>query len=187
VAGGDLAQERAIARGDRAPGVGAGAEARGQAVDAAGGIGEGGSAGRIDAERIFAEVKGIADTGFLVAFLRERDAHHQWACEVAENVTEPLLVCEAVLSEAAFHAGGVMPVMELLEDGMVRMAFEMGEHLGRLKELAQRFEDRSPDLADLCVIRMSEIYPKHVVITTDVKDFRVYRRGRREAIPILHP
>jgi hypothetical protein len=25
------------------------------------------------------------------------------------------------------------------------------------------------------------------VITTNVGDFRVYRRGRREAIPIIHP
>jgi hypothetical protein len=25
------------------------------------------------------------------------------------------------------------------------------------------------------------------VITTDLGDFRVYRRGRREAIPLIHP
>jgi hypothetical protein len=28
-----------------------------------------------------------------------------------------------------------------------------------------------------------ELYPRHPVITTDVGDFRIYRRGRREAIP----
>jgi predicted nucleic acid-binding protein len=132
-------------------------------------------------------VKGIADTGFLVAFLRERDAHHGWARGVAESITEPLLTCEAVLAEAAFQVGGVRPVMELLEEGMVRLGFEMAEHLGRLKELAERYRDQSPDLADVCVIRMSEIYPKHVVVTTDVKDFGVYRRGRREVIPLVHP
>jgi predicted nucleic acid-binding protein len=132
-------------------------------------------------------VKAIADTGFLVAFLRERDQHHAWAWAIAENITEPLLTCESVLSETAFHAGGVGEVIQLIDDGMVRLAFDMAEHLARLKELAKRYRDQRPDLADLCVIRMSELYPRHVVITTDVTDFRVYRRGRREAIPVLHP
>jgi len=41
--------------------------------------------------------------------------------------------------------------------------------------------------ADLCLIRLSELNPSLAVITTDVRDFRVYRRGRREMIPLLHP
>jgi hypothetical protein len=53
--------------------------------------------------------------------------------------------------------------------------------------LAHRDRDRKPDLADLCLIRMSELHPKHAVITTNLADFRVYRRNRREAIPLIHP
>ena len=132
-------------------------------------------------------MKGIADTGFLVAFRNAGDHHHEWALGVAENITEPLLTCEAVLAETAFHLGSVHRVLSFVEEGMVRLAFQMGDHLGRLKELAKRYEDRVPDLADLCLIRMSELHPKHPVITTDVKDFRVYRRGRREVIPLIHP
>ena len=45
----------------------------------------------------------IADTGFLVAFRNARDAHHAWAVGIAENITEPLLTCEAVLAETAYH------------------------------------------------------------------------------------
>ena len=132
-------------------------------------------------------MKAIADTGFLVAFLRERDAHHRWAREIAETITEPLLTCEAVLAEAAFHLGGVAPVMELFSAGMIRLSFQAADHLPRLQELAIRYRDRHPDLADLCLIRMSELHPKHFVITTDVTDFRIYRRGRRETIPLIHP
>jgi hypothetical protein len=29
--------------------------------------------------------------------------------------------------------------------------------------------------------------PSLPVITTDVRDFRIYRRGRREMIPLIHP
>ena len=32
-----------------------------------------------------------------------RDKHHAWALEIAGKITEPLLTCEAVLAEAAFH------------------------------------------------------------------------------------
>jgi hypothetical protein len=53
--------------------------------------------------------------------------------------------------------------------------------------LAGRYADRQPDLADLCLIRMSELNPRHTVITVDRKDFRVYRRNKRETIPLICP
>lgn len=47
---------------------------------------------------------------------------------------------------------------------------------------------RSPaDLADLCLIRMSELYPRHSVVTVDAEDFPVYRRNKRKAIPLICP
>ncbi len=33
---------------------------------------------------------------------------------------------------------------------------------------------------------MSELYPEHVIATVE-SDFRVYRRNKREAIPLLCP
>jgi len=59
--------------------------------------------------------------------------------------------------------------------------------LKRLGQLAKRFADRTPDLADLCLIRLSELHPRHSVITIDTADFRVYRRNRKDAIPLIHP
>ena len=100
--------------------------------------------------------------------------------------TQPLLTCDAVLAEAAFHLRDAAPVA-FVKLGMVRPAFNMSEHVRRLAELAERYADRRPDLADLCLIRMSEVHPKYPVITADRKDFSVYRRGRREAIPVEFP
>jgi predicted nucleic acid-binding protein len=128
-------------------------------------------------------VKAIADTGFLVAFGNRRDQHHAWALKLADRVTEPLLTCEAVLAETAFHLGSSAVALAFVADGLVSPALVLGDHLARLAELAQRYAD----LADLCVIRLSELNPRHPVITTDLSDFRVYRRGRREAIPLIHP
>jgi predicted nucleic acid-binding protein len=132
-------------------------------------------------------MKAIADTGFLVAFWNRRDTDHKWALEIAERVTEPLLTCDAVLAETAFHLGSARLALAFVEEGLVRPAFVVADHLQRLRELAARYADRSPDLADVCLIRLSELHPRHPVITTDVRDFRVYRRGRREAIPLIHP
>jgi hypothetical protein len=34
---------------------------------------------------------------------------------------------------------------------------------------------------------MSELHPRLSVITVDLADFRVYRRNKREAIPVVAP
>ena len=68
-------------------------------------------------------MKGIADTGLLVAFGNRRDIHHDWALEVAQRVNEPLLTCEAVLAEAAFHLGSIGLVLAFIEEKLVRLAF----------------------------------------------------------------
>ena len=130
---------------------------------------------------------GIADTGFLVAFGNRGDRYHAWALEVAAQITEPLVTCEAVLAEAAFHLGSTAYVLSLVRDEMVQIAFDVSSNISRLAELAVAYQDQAPDLADLCLIRMSEIYPRHVVITVDKQDFAIYRRNRRERIPLLTP
>jgi hypothetical protein len=67
------------------------------------------------------------------------------------------------------------------------VAFDCREHLPQLESLAERYRDRHPDLADLCLVRMSELYPDHRVITVDREDFRIYRRNKREVIPLICP
>jgi predicted nucleic acid-binding protein len=132
-------------------------------------------------------VKAIADTGFLVAFANRQDQHHDWAVELAAQVSEPLLTCEAVLAETAFHLGDAALVLAMVTDGLVTVAFTCEDHLAHLAALGRRYADRRPDLADLCLIRMSELHTRHSVITVDRDDFRVYRRNKREAIPLITP
>jgi hypothetical protein len=102
-------------------------------------------------------------------------------------LTEPLLTCEAVLAEAAFHLQSVPLVLAMIEEGLISLAFDCGDHLPRLATLAKRYSDRRPDLADLCLVRMSELYPQHTVVTVDRQDFRIYRRNQREVIPLTCP
>lgn len=130
---------------------------------------------------------GIADTGFLVAFANRTDRHHDWAAGLAARVTQPLLTCEAVLAEASFHLGSVPLVLAMIREGLIESAFVASDHLVQLAQLAERYADRRPDLADICLIRMSELHPRHSVITVDRTDFRIYRRNKRETIPLICP
>lgn len=132
-------------------------------------------------------MKGIADTGFLVAFVSRDDAYHDWAVSLAEQLDEPLLTCEPVLAEAAFHLRNCTKVFEMLNARVVTLAFDCNDHLPQLETLSIRYADRRPDLADLCLIRMSELFPKHPVVTLEWEDFRVYRRNKRETIPLITP
>ena len=131
-------------------------------------------------------MRGIADTGFLVAFAARRDRFFPWAHALAERIDGPLLTCEAVLAEAAFHLQDAALVLRMMETGLVRLAFDIESHRSELAKLAQRYADRAPDLADLCLVRMSELHPKHPVMTVD-GGFRVYRRNGREVIPLIMP
>ena len=131
-------------------------------------------------------MKGIADAGLLIALANSRDVHHGWARRVAEQVSEPLLTCEPVLAEAAFHLRSVEIILDMILEDFIALSFDCSDHLPQLAELAKRYADRQPDLADLCLIRMSELYPSHSVITVD-QDFRVYRRNKREVIPLITP
>ena len=129
----------------------------------------------------------IVDTGLLVALARQDDQYHAWASEVAARITWPVLTCEAVLAETVFHLQSSGTVTGMLRDNLVRVAFDCRSHIERLHDLAIHYSERKPDLADLCLIRMSELYPNHLLITVDEADFRVYRRNKREAIPLLCP
>ena len=98
----------------------------------------------------------IADTGFLVAFANRHDRHHEWAVGLAEQISEPLLTCEAVLAETAFHLQSVATVLAMVREGLVEVAFDCSDHWPQLEALAVRYGNRHPDLADLCLVRLSE-------------------------------
>ena len=132
-------------------------------------------------------MKAIADTGFLVAFANRNDVHHQWAVALAARVTDPELTCEAVLAETAFHLQSVALVLAMVTEGLVSLALTCDDHLPQLAALAKGDADRKPDLADLCLIRMSEVYPRHSLIAVAGRDFRVYRCNKRDVVRLICP
>src|SRR5260221_4454725 len=83
----------------------------------------------VEAKRLLAEMRAIADTGFLVAFANRNDHYHAWAVEVAASVTDPLLTCEAVVGETALHPCHISIPLAVVGDRLVRPGFGfVGRH-----------------------------------------------------------
>ena len=73
------------------------------------------------------------------------------------------------------------------EAGAMYARFDLSAHLSKIGELAVRYADRKPDLADLCLIRISELHPGYPIVTVDRNDFSIFRRNKREVIPLICP
>ena len=65
----------------------------------------------------------LVDSGPLVALLDRRDIHHQWVQHELANLHDPLVTCEAVLSEVFFLLsrirGGSAVFIALLRDRLI--------------------------------------------------------------------
>ena len=132
----------------------------------------------------------IADSGFLVALLYTRDKYHTWALRQMDGVQSPLVTCESVLTETAHIVSqkGIpqLRVSHMVFSGAVSIAFQIDDEIDRVDHLMNQYADRPMDLADACVVRMSELYPRADVLTVD-DDFHIYRRNGNGAIPVVMP
>ena len=133
----------------------------------------------------------LLDTGPIVAYLKADDTHHAWAVEAFGRLRPPLLTCEAVLAEAVYLLRGLSTgpslVFELLRRGAVTVGFRLADDLEPVQRLIAKYGPRRTDLADACLVRMSEVYADPVVVTVDSQFRDVYRRHGRKAIPTLSP
>jgi predicted nucleic acid-binding protein len=132
----------------------------------------------------------IVDTGPLVAFFDRAERHHRWVAERIEELEAPLLTCEPVLTEASYllarYPRAQDALFELLQNGALSVAFRIEEHVGSLRKLLQRYQDRPISVADACIVRMAEIYERHAILTLD-SDFSVYRKHGRVPLMVIHP
>ena len=132
----------------------------------------------------------IVDTGPLVAFLDRAEQHHRWVAERVEELDTPLLVCEPVLAESmhllAPFARAQEALFGLLDNGALKIAFHIDEHVPALRKLHKKYRDRPMSLADACIVRMAEIYDRHADLTLD-SDFSVYRKHGSIPLALIHP
>ena len=132
----------------------------------------------------------IADTGPLIAMLDRDDQDHAWAVREGRRLPPKMLSCEAVLSEVHFLTQDLPAAKDCIEswlaDGRLELLFTVRDHHSLIHELMSRYASVPMSFADACLVRMSELWPEAPVFTLD-SDFRVYRRNKRQSLPLICP
>jgi uncharacterized protein len=132
----------------------------------------------------------IIDTGPLVAFLNKRDSFHDWALSQFSLLAPPFITCEAVLSEACFllrnYQNGPKNVLELIERELIVLPFNLEAESKAMIKLLDKYINIPMSLADGCLVRLSEQISDSTICTLDT-DFRIYKRHKRDTIPLIIP
>ncbi len=132
----------------------------------------------------------IIDTGPLIAIIDQSDAQHRWAIDQLKVLEPPFLTCEAVVSESLFLLSsarqGVPTLLNMMQEDLIRLAFNLDEHLAAVTRLITKYHDVPMSLADASLVRMSELHDRARIFTLD-SDFKRYRRHGRQAIPLIYP
>jgi len=130
----------------------------------------------------------IADTGLIVALLTRNDPFHGWACG-AFREHSPFYTCDAVLAEAGSFFPDPVCLLRLVSRGdlLLDPEFTLAGEMSRVLPLVTKYADRPMDLADACLVRMSELHRGCRVWTIDRADFTTYRRHGRQSVPCVFP
>jgi predicted nucleic acid-binding protein len=129
----------------------------------------------------------ILDAGPLIAALNRDDRHHAWARDTLTRIAPPFYSCAEAMAEAAAMTAQPMAIVEMIHAGEIVLAFDLAAQAASVLALLKKYADRQMDLADACIVRMSELERNVRVITVDRGDFSVFRRNGRELIPIIAP
>ena len=78
-------------------------------------------------------------------------------------------------------------ILEMIQSEEILLAFDLSEQTARVLSLLKKYRDRVMDLADACIVRMTELMRDSRVVTLDRTDFAVYRRNGRDLIPVIVP
>jgi uncharacterized protein len=129
----------------------------------------------------------ILDAGPLIAALNRNDRYHRWALDTISRLGPPFHSCPEAVAEAAALTGQPAAIVEMILAGEIVLAFSVSDHAASVLALLRKYADRQMDLADACIVRMTELVRECRVVTLDREDFSVYRRNGRELIPLVAP
>jgi predicted nucleic acid-binding protein len=123
----------------------------------------------------------LLDTGCIVALLDRSERHHRHCVEVVNEVTAPLITCEAVVAESCYLLrnlpGALGAVLANVEQGTFQIPFRLDEIAGAVKALLHKYRQVPMDLADGCLVVLADRLDTNRILTLDA-DFTVYRWRR---------
>ncbi|MBS0657589.1 MAG: PIN domain-containing protein [Verrucomicrobia bacterium] len=132
----------------------------------------------------------IVDAGPLLALFDRSCKDHAWVVGQMKLLSQPLTTTVPVLTEVLFlfQREDIDPdlLFGLFEREVLRCELDFESEWQSLRQLVQRYRSVPASLADASLIRLSELLDDSLVFTLD-RDFLIYRRNRRQRIPLLAP
>jgi len=136
----------------------------------------------------------IADTGFWLALASRTDANHARARRALAKYPGPYVTTWPVMTETCHLLSarlGTVAELAFLQSA-VRGAFEIFSldrtHLPRVETLVEKYRDLPMDLADASLVVLAEEQGKGDILSTDQRDFGVYRwKNRKPFKNLLFP
>lgn len=132
----------------------------------------------------------LIDAGPLVGAFWPADQWHAWSRQTLSAIALHVFTTESVFAEAAYHLRSHPPalfqLLAALDSGLVEFLPIGSADSGRAAEIIQCYS-RQCDWGDASLIILSERHPKARLITTDTRDFTVYRRRDGKPVPCIFP
>jgi len=132
----------------------------------------------------------LVDTGPLVAFFDEGERFHKWAVDQFRRIDGAAFTCEPVITEALFllrrTPEAQRKLLAYFEDDVISLRFDLRDEIHAVRALWEHYRNVPMSLADACLVRMSELFKDYPLVTLD-RDFRIYRRNRRQHIRCIMP
>jgi hypothetical protein len=100
----------------------------------------------------------------------------------------PWITCESVLSEAdhLLAPDGCATIRLAFRRGALRIVSLDGDAFMPVLNLLEKYADVPMSIAAACLVRLTEILPEPLLLTTD-SAFRIYRRLGKRVIPTRMP
>ena len=126
----------------------------------------------------------LLDTGALVSLLDRSQKHHGTFAAFFGEWDRPVVSTEAVLTEASHLLGGLPggrpACVDFFLSGGALLVPATTASLRRSTDLVSQYADLPMDYADATLVVLAEELGTNLVLTTDRRDFGVYRiKGRR--------
>ncbi|GGA52247.1 type II toxin-antitoxin system VapC family toxin [Okeania sp. KiyG1] len=122
----------------------------------------------------------IADTGFVVALMNQKDIRHLEVAEIYRQ-QQQILLPQTVLAEVAYLVGREVSTMMVatslryLLDSRFMILALTSEDLLRVAEILEIYQDSRIDFVDASVMAIAERLEITKVLTLDRRDFQLFR------------
>lgn len=123
----------------------------------------------------------IADTGFWLALFDRRDDFHTLAKQRLLTLNEPLITTWPVLTETCYllqrqlGQGSSAAFLERQTSGAYEVFALDHSHFPRLVQLMRQYAELPMDLADASLVMVAEQLGHGRILSTDQRDFGIYR------------